>query len=254
MPKSRAVSGALVILLTVTEATSLGVLQGRVQEPKTSNRMAPPSKDRGGRNFRGRFPVVDYESGPQSGDRHGEERKNKGRRYDKSGLVRRSSSAGIEETVREVRGQDTIEAIPAGRSGAIIVGEVQGARAFLSNDKSGVYTEVLVRVDEILKSDGSAWLAAGNVITADRPGGIVRYPNGRERLYRIFGLNMPLAGGRYVFFLDRGEGDPNYRIVTGYELGADGVEPLDVAPHFDAYKGAHSEKFLQAVRDPIARS
>jgi hypothetical protein len=147
-----------------------------------------------------------------------------------------------------------IEAIPAEQSTAVIIGEVQESKAYLSNDKSGVYTEVLIRIDEVLKSDGSIGLVAGNAISADRPGGIVRYPNGHERLYRIFGLNMPQIIGRYVLFLNKGEGDINYRIVTGYELKAAGVVPLDVAPKFDAYRGMEAGMFLKAVRKAIAHS
>lgn len=254
MPKSRGLTGFLIILLTVTAATFLGVLQGRVQGSKNSNRAGVQSKDREGRNFRGRFPVVDYEGETQLGDRQQEERKNKGRRYDKFGLVRKNSSTDIEETVREVRRQGVVEAIPSTQSTAVVVGDVQESRGYLSNDKSGVYTEMLVRVVEVLKSDGSAGLATGNTISADRPGGTVRYRNGHERLYRVFGLNMPRVSGRYVLFLNRDEGELNYRIVTGYELGADGVIPLDVAPEFGAYKGMEAEAFLKTVRDTIARS
>jgi hypothetical protein len=254
MLKSRGVTGALIILLALTAAASLSVLQGQMQGSRNSNRAASPSKDGEDKNFRGRFPVVAYNDETQPEERQREERKKKGRRYDKSGLVARNSSPEIEETVREVYGQKVIDALPAEQSTAIVLGEVQGLQAHLSNDKSGVYTEVLVRVDEVLKSDGSAGLALGSTISADRPGGIVKYPNGHERLYRIFGLNIPRASGRYVLFLNRDEGDLNYRILTGYELGAGGVEPLDVAPNFDAYKGAETETFLKAVRGAIAHS
>lgn len=254
MPKSRGITGALIILFAITVTASLGVLSGRVQGSKSSNRATSRPKDREGSDFRNRFPVVDYEAETQVGEQEREERKNKSRRYDRSGLVRKDSSTEIEETVREVRGQGVIEAIPVGQSTAVIIGEVRASEAHLSNDKSGVYTEVLVRVVEVLKSDGSTGLAASNAVSADRPGGIVRYRDGRQRLYRIFGLNMPQVSGRYVLFLNRGEGDPNYRIVTGYELGGEGVKPLDVAPAFDDYKGMDAATFLKAVRDAITRS
>jgi hypothetical protein len=248
------ITAALTLLLIVTIASSLAVLQSQGQKPAGTNGAAPQSKDREIPGFRERFPVVDYDAEAQLLDQQRGERKNKNKRYDKLGLVKKSSSTGIEETVREVYGQDAVEAIPAGQSRAIIVGEVQASKAHLSNDKTGVYTEVLVRVDEVLKNDGSAGLLSGNTLATDRPGGIVKYPNGHERLYRILGLNMPRVRNRYVLFLTREDGEPNYRIITGYELGADGVVPLDVSPKFDAYKGWNEALFLKTVRDAIARS
>jgi len=253
MLRSRWVTAFLIVLLVVTAASSLAVLQGHVQGTQNSNRPVPRTRDGEGTSSRSRFPVVAYESEAQPEDRQPEERKNKNRRYDKKGLVSKSSSKTVTQTVREIYGLKAPEAIPTGQSKAIIVGEVQSSKAHLSNDKSGVYTEILIRVDEILKNDGT--LVAGNEVGVDRPGGVVRYPDGHERLYRDFGIGMPRVGGRYVLFLDRGDGEPNFRVVTVYELGGpEGVTPLDVGRQFDAYKWTSEEAFLEAVRKAIAGS
>lgn len=252
MFRSRWVTAFLIVLLVVTVASSLAVLQGHVQGTQNSNREVPPTRDGEAPDFRKRFPVVAYESEAQSGDQQPEERKNKSKRYDKMGLVAKRTSKGVTESVREEYGREVLKALPMERSKAIIIGKAQAARAYLSNDKSGVYTEILIHVDEVLKNDGT--LVQGNEVGVDRPGGVVRYPDGHKRLYRLFGLGMPRVGGRYVLFLDRGDGEPSFRVVTGYEFGPDGVTPLDVGTQFDAYKGMSEEMFLGAVRNAIAGS
>ena len=250
MFRSRWVTAFLIVLLAVTAASSLAALQGNVQGTQNLNRPVPRTKDGEGADFRRRFPVVDYESEGQPGNRQSEERKNKNRRYDKVGMVAKSTSKGVTESVREEYGREVFKALPIERSKAIIIGEAQSSKAYLSNDKSGVYTEILIRVEEVLKNDGT--LVPGNEVGVDRPGGVVRYPDGHERLYRLFGLGMPRVGGRYVLFLDRGDGEPNFRLVTGYELAPDGATPLDVGAQFDTYKWMSEEAFLEAVRHAVA--
>lgn len=134
-----------------------------------------------------------------------------------------------------------------------MIGEVEAVSGHLSNDKSGVYTEFVIRVGKVLKGIGDNDVTAGQTLSADRPGGFVKYPDGHKRLYRLFGMNMPRRARRYVLFLGAPQDSPNYRIVTGYELTAEGVVPLDVASHFDAYKGLDEATFLNTVRQAIGQ-
>ncbi|HEU4872787.1 MAG TPA: hypothetical protein VFT44_06790, partial [Pyrinomonadaceae bacterium] len=85
-----------------------------------------------------------------------------------------------------------------------------------------------------------------------RIGGFVKYPDGRQVLFRLMGNGMPVAGGRYAFFLKNLEED--YSIITGYELGAEGVMPLDNSPQFERYLRQNENDFLQALRDAVSRS
>ncbi len=62
---------------------------------------------------------------------------------------------------------------------------------------------------------------------------------------------MPCIGGKYVLFLSKEGESPDGRVLTGYELSPEGVTPLDVARHFDAYKGMDEVAFLNTVRDVI---
>lgn len=141
-----------------------------------------------------------------------------------------------------------------------MIGETTDAQAYLSNDKSGVYTEFTVRVDEILKNDITAPLIVGETVAAQREGGRVRFPSGRVQRYRTHYQHLPRAGRRYVLFLKRNDDGQAYYIRTGYELRVGHVHPLDGVnmnkgaselPQFAAYKNADEATFLRALRDAV---
>jgi hypothetical protein len=48
--------------------------------------------------------------------------------------------------------------------------------------------------------------------------------------------------------------DEDYSILTGYELGTEGVVPLDNSRQFQVYQGQNEADFLKAVRDAVSRS
>jgi hypothetical protein len=148
-------------------------------------------------------------------------------------------------------------AAAAAKSNAVIVGQVASAQAYLNSDKSNVYSEFTVRVDDVLKDDSYAHMIIGNSVVATRSGGRIRYPAGRVTLYFISGEGMPRVGRRYVLFLSRDEHESDYDIVTGYELHAGCVALLDNPGDghpLTAYKGADETSFLSEVRAASANS
>jgi hypothetical protein len=202
----------------------------------------------------GRIPVVDFE-GVESADEGKQElRKEKNKRYDGHGFVAPKSSPDITETVFKPSGGWYRDGLPVSQSTAILIGEVDRVDAYLSNDKTGVYTEIAILVTEVLMADGGRLLEAGSRLSADRPGGVVRYPGGHKRLYRIDGLGVPELGRRYVFFLANKESALNYNVVTAYELSPGGVIPVDLAAVSAPFKGMSETAFLNAVRSAIAQS
>jgi hypothetical protein len=48
--------------------------------------------------------------------------------------------------------------------------------------------------------------------------------------------------------------DEDYVIITGYELGADGVMPLDNSRQFERYQGETETDFIKALREAVSRS
>ena len=99
----------------------------------------------------------------------------------------------------------------------IAVGTILSAEAHLSESKRNVFSEFTLSVENVLKSTVPG-LVPGSVLTIDRVGGHVRYPNGQRVRFRIGGLNMPHVGARYLFFLTSKHNKQDLSIVTAYEL------------------------------------
>lgn len=139
-------------------------------------------------------------------------------------------------------------ALPINESEVILVGQVLGARAHRSENKLNVFSEFDVSVDEVLK--GKSFIANGpKVIIVERTGGFLRYPNGRKVLFFVEGYGVPNVGTRNVFFLKAVTN--GFRIVTVYELGLDGVSPLDLAYQFERFQGEKVSVFLDTLRQAI---
>jgi hypothetical protein len=102
---------------------------------------------------------------------------------------------------------------------------VVDAQAYLSDDKTGVYSEFSIRIDEVFKNDSLKPGFPGGLVVAERYGGRVRFPSGRVTFYGNRDQGMPRLGGRYVFFLERD--DQQYSILTAYELSSGRIYPLD---------------------------
>lgn len=189
-----------------------------------------------------KYPVVDYDAPEPADPAKRELRRKRGKKHN-DGLVKPSP---------EVIGQFTnihfpydITALPFSKSAAVIVGKVTDAHAHLSPDKTGIYSEFDVAVEEVIKNDSQAPLSAGNTVAAQRPGGRLRLPTGQIQEYET-NLRPLQVGCRYVLFLDRI--DEDYQVFTGYLLEAGKVSPLDTLPIFARYKGVAETTFLEELR------
>jgi hypothetical protein len=145
-------------------------------------------------------------------------------------------------------------------SDAVVVGEVVNARGYLSSDKTGVYSEFTVRINEVLKNESSVALLFGSEAIAERWGGIVRFPSGRLQRFATAEQSMPATGSKYVFFLKCNGSGQDFSILTGYELKGGRVFPLDgydskgehVISAFTAFEGMDETAFLKTVWDGIS--
>ena len=202
--------------------------------------------------FLSQFPVVNYDAAESNDPGEAVRRNAKSRRFDKHNFVSKDPANHVTMSVIHSDARASIPALPTAASEAVVVGEVLDAQAHLSNDKTGIYSEFTIRVNEVLKAGGVNAASADGTIVATRIGGIVRYRNGHRRLHSISAEGMPRVGKQYVLFLES-VGQDSYSILTGYELGASGVTPVDYESQFAAYRGYEKEAFLKAVREAIAR-
>lgn len=157
--------------------------------------------------------------------------------------------------------QQAEPAIPAA-SNLIIVGSIDDAKAYLSSDKTTVYSEVTITVDQVLKGEVRYGLVRDAKLTAERVGGVVRFLSGKILRRGALGKNIPSKGSRYLLFLNENQDGDGFSIVTGYKLQNNTVVPLDGIgggdggfPQFAAYKtykDVPESTLIEDVRKAVA--
>ena len=198
------------------------------------------------------FPIAVFSAPEPADPAERAKRRVRSQKYDKS-----SWSVNPEALSDSVVRVDSVDpnapAFPIKEAKAILVGTVTEARAYLSNDKTGVYSSFRVLVDEVLQNSSRSPLTYGSVIEAEREGGRVKFPSGKLHLYMIAEQYMPHIGGRYVLFLTDGDDGPVFQILTGYELREGTVYPLDDLRHSQAYEKMSEVNFLNELKARLVR-
>jgi len=92
------------------------------------------------------------------------------------------------------------------------------------------------------------------MITTDRAGGVVRYPNGQTVIYRAGQYGLPQVGSDYLLFLRHDWKEPNCRIITLYQLHDTYTVPLDTGRKLDEVKQMGKSALLKAVREKLSAS
>jgi hypothetical protein len=195
------------------------------------------------------IPVVDYNAPDLMESDEREERRIKNKRYDAILHVFKNPNPEYEYAIAS-DAEPVPPRIPYAESKLIIIGKTTTANAFLSNEKKGIYSEFSVNIETILKRDEKKELKAGETIMMDRAGGIVRYPAGNKMLYMNDWQRMPKVNKRYLLFLDKDdEQNPNYKLITGYQLENGKVTALDDRNPFGKYDGMSEKEFINLVVD-----
>ena len=201
-----------------------------------------------------RFPTADYDDKQDLPDpEKNAKRKAKQKRYNDTALVASHVEPGTDEAALFLEPHSTFPALPVEESEIVVVGTIGTAQAHLSESKRNVFSEFTLTVEDVLKSKIQG-MEQGSVLTIDRVGGHVKYPNGQRVLYRIAGLNMPQVGGRYLIFLTSTHSKEDISILTGYQLTPNGAIPLDELHQFASLTGVTEVDILQRVRNLIQKS
>jgi len=203
-------------------------------------------------------PIVDYDQEFQTAvvadPKERELRAARGRRYNKK------APQPLAELPPNWVGYDTgtdwyigLIGLPVDQSDAVITGEVVASEAHISPDKTGVYSEFSIRVDQLLKNHLDSSLKLGEVTVGEREGGVVRLQGDRLFEYTVYNQGMPRVGQRYLFFLSRNKEGEDYSIVTGYELRQGEAVPLDDIKASAIFKGTDEQELLNKVREQTHR-
>jgi hypothetical protein len=165
-------------------------------------------------------PIVDL----NSTDVADEKRQKKNQRHNHSGLAVAETPSGAAEV--NVDSESSIPDFPFQISDLVVEGTITDSKAFLSEDKTGVYSEYTITVSDVIKSSASNPVSKHDSITAERFGGRVRYPSGQIVRYKVSGHGSPVKNAKYIFFLKKVDED-SYLILTAYELRGNKVFALD---------------------------
>lgn len=250
------------LVLLITTVSTMMTLRGQGQDKPASDKQTQVGKRQISVED---YPIADYtEQEPTGAQARSLRRARSGRHgitdksiKDLNNFILREDSEPVE--ISQPSDHAPLEpAIPAAQSSVIIVGEITDAQAYLSSDKTGVYSEFTTAVSEVLKSSTFLPFSVGDSIIAERSGGRVRLPSGKVLLRGFSHKSMPRVGRQYVLFLKYNDQGQDFSIITGYELRAGKVFPLDGVPkddyrlaQFAVYEGADAAAFLSEVRAAI---
>lgn len=232
-------------------ATTLANSQGGGNQQKNAREENPDFS---------RFPIADFQAPDPVEPAVKAAREAKGRKYNDKHMPQISDDtyqifAGADWDVR-------LPALPVERSAAVVIGRVNSARAYVTPDKTGIYSEFQVATDTVIKNDLNNMIKEGAAIIVERRGGRVRMPSGRIVISWVSHQNMPRVGGRYLLFLTHQFETPNdtpkdFYLLTGYELRDGQVHLLDdtLPGHpISRYGGTSETTLLSDLFDTVART
>jgi hypothetical protein len=248
------VIACLCVLILLIGMALFSSAASRRKTPAQQNNSSQAKKDLNQRRLEmdARVPTTEYDAPEPTNAEEKAKRWKKNKHYDDGGMVMKNPGEGTGSAL-ESHAFFALPALPAAQSDVILTADVLKSEAHLSNDKTGVYSEFNVQVGEVLKNTGPT-LSQGSLIVLSRRGGKVRYASGRVFQYEIMFQYMPAVGGRYVFFLKAIPDTDDYEFLTGYEIESGHVQPLDGGPQFDAFRGKEVTRFINIVRDAIAKN
>jgi hypothetical protein len=176
------------------------------------------------------FPITDLAAPLPSDESAKAIRSRKSKKYNDKSLSEISEASNVTFVVNEALSK--LSALPVERSSVVLVGEITDSNAYLSEDKTAVYSEFEIRVEAVLKNKSNRNLKAGESIAVERFGGRVRLPSGKLFIAAVDNQDMPRVGGKYVLFLTNDfiggkHNDDDFNILMGYELKGGKVFPLD---------------------------
>jgi len=201
-------------------------------------------------------PVVDLQN-PDTLDRVDKNSRTiKNARHDNSGPDKTRPIPNVTAVVGESQSRAGFSDLPVATSDLIIEAVVSESHAFLSNDKTGIYSEFTLLVSKPPKLTVGTGLNINDRIVAERFGGKIKYPSGQIIRWANARQGTPLVGKRYIFFLSKVDQD-TYKLLTAYEIVGDKVSSLDGsriepggrqgASIFDKHNGENLDSFMAEV-------
>jgi hypothetical protein len=235
----------LVVSVCMVVSTSLTSHSQNRQEPRIPNYES--------------FPIVDSIATESLDPAEREKRAKKGKKHNIKYVG--PLSEAVDSMYLSIDWDVNLPALPTERSAAVIIGRIGKAEAYLSENKTGIYSEFTVKVEVILKNEVTNPLSVNTSIIVYRTGGRLRLPSGKIIVSAVSRQDMPQQNSRYLLFLSHtslsGIVDEDFAILTGYELQNGKVFPLDkVLPghQINKYTGVSENALLTELNSALANS
>lgn len=174
------------------------------------------------------IPIVDIYA-PEPDEPHSKElQQNRSKKYDNAmALLEDVFEPDANLTQLPTTHAPAENALPVEQSQLVMIGTVTNSKAFLSTDKTNVYSEFTLRLERALKNSSPMELVFGSEIITEREGGRVRFSSGNILRRDTFERGFPQKGSRYLLFLKWSETGKDFLILTGYKLQSGSITPLD---------------------------
>ncbi|MGZ8843952.1 MAG: hypothetical protein ACXW18_09845 [Pyrinomonadaceae bacterium] len=259
--------GKRIIIVSLSTAALLGglfvVFSGHGQSNQQNSTADPVAFGQSAKQLDdAAAPVVDLSNVSEVDRVDKNARKLKNARHDKSGTDKTHPYPNVSDVVGEPEWRSGYSDLPVDKSDVVVEAVVADSRAFLSEDKTGIYSEFTLIVSKILKVGSGLTINLGDRIVTERFGGKVRYPSGQVTRWRIARQGVPIIGKKYLFFLAKLDED-SYQLLTAYEIRGSKIVALDGSRTelgkqggsiFDKHNGKDLSQFMEEVEMAINNS
>ena len=238
------------LALLILCAVMIGIVIATFGAPAQDNSVRGKQQKLDRAEFETQFPITDANK-PEPSDREKRARRQaRGKKHDNAGI--QITESGDTITVN-TEWDISLQPLPVTKSDLVLIGDITDVEAYVSDDKTAVYSEFTIQVDEVLKNTSNLALTQSDSLIADRQGGRVRFPSGHITLLYVRGQGMPRVGRRYALFLTHIDQEQNSNILTGYELRGGRVFPIDSTVG-SQYKEIKETVFLNDLRTAVANA
>jgi hypothetical protein len=152
-----------------------------------------------------------------------------------------------------------LDAIPVSGAAAVVTGHATRGTSYFSNDRTTIYSEFSVKIDQILFNASGKPLTGGSAIDLVRPGGVISMPGGGRLIRGCPQEAMPRRVPQYLFVLSYTHQADVFPIVAGFEMAGNSVYMLEevISPSKGTAVlgalGLTPDQLVQAVQAALAR-
>jgi hypothetical protein len=192
------------------------------------------------------FPVVDFSQSLLT-EEDNIERKEKSKYFNKSNGRKIEENKKILEVTEAESWIESLPAIPVDKSDIILVGTINDSRAYLSEDKTNVYSEYTATVEDILYKKETTSSNYNEVISIMREGGRVKFESGHIQTYHLSGQGTPIKGNKYLMFIKELPSQQGAILLTAYKIIKGKIYPIDNVTSHLSLNGASIQVFRERL-------